>query len=228
MKELTKKRFLFAVLIILGIIAVLAVATVGFELYLYFIKGFRFVYPERFENSWNAVSGIAAWAGVVVSALSAVASFLAVIFAVQVADKQNKISLFEKRYELYDIVKNCKDFSNIIDKTKNKLEIRVLFLVALCYDSIDDEKNIVNTTFVSAKLIVTVQKINQIPFLFKNLDPGCQLSELITSLSGIVNACCATQDTPDLQENIQRLSNYINGEKYEKLVDAMQKELNLK
>lgn len=101
MKELIKKRWFVFLLGIL--IAVVALLGIGFILY---CNGYRIVYPEQFETSWNAVSGFAAWFGVVVSAVSAAASFFAIWFAVRVADKQNKIALFEKRYNCYLVVQN--------------------------------------------------------------------------------------------------------------------------
>ena len=92
----------------------IVVAVVGlllFGLLLYCI-GYRIVYPEQFETSWDAVSSFAAWTGILVSIASAVASFMAVWYAIRVADKQNKIALFEKRYECYMIIKNVVDVSN--------------------------------------------------------------------------------------------------------------------
>lgn len=101
MKELTKKRWFVFLLGIL--IAVVALLGIGFILY---CNGYRIVYPEQFETSWDAVSGFAAWFGVIVSVVSAAASFFAIWFAVRVADQQNKIALFEKRYQCWTKIQN--------------------------------------------------------------------------------------------------------------------------
>lgn len=101
MKELTKKRWFVFLLGIL--IAVVALLGIGFILY---CNGYRIVYPEQFETSWDAVSGFAAWFGVIVSVVSAAASFFAIWFAVRVADQQNKIALFEKRYKCWMEIQN--------------------------------------------------------------------------------------------------------------------------
>lgn len=101
MKELIKKSWFVFLLGIL--IAVVVLFGIGVILY---CNGYRIVYPEQFETSWDAVSGFAAWFGVAVSILSAAASFAAIWFAVRVADKQNKIALFEKRYNCYLVVQN--------------------------------------------------------------------------------------------------------------------------
>ena len=107
MKELTKKTWFVFLLGIL--IAVVVLLGIGVILY---CNGYRIIYPQQFETSWDAVSGFAAWFGVVVSVVSAAASFFAIWFAVRVADKQNKIALFEKRYNFYFIINNlllCSD-----------------------------------------------------------------------------------------------------------------------
>ncbi len=58
--------------------------------------GFRITYNPSLDNNWDAISGCAAWAAVVVSGL-------AIYFAIQapkkIAEEQNRIALFEKRYE---------------------------------------------------------------------------------------------------------------------------------
>ena len=70
-----------------------------------FLFGFRITYAPELENSWEAISAVAAWVGIIVSVASAVASFMAVWYAIQVpkkiVDRQDKIALFEKRYESF-------------------------------------------------------------------------------------------------------------------------------
>lgn len=70
-----------------------------------YCKGFRIAYAPDLENSWDAVSAFAAWGGVFMS-------FVAIIVAIQVpekiADRQDRIALFEKRLEIYNILSSCK------------------------------------------------------------------------------------------------------------------------
>lgn len=75
--------------------------------FLYY-KGFRVTYAPELENSWDAISGCAAWVG-------AIGTILAVFFAVTVANKQNKISLFEKRLEVLYTIQTLKDFSDALN-----------------------------------------------------------------------------------------------------------------
>lgn len=65
-----------------------------FLIFLMYQMGFRITYAPDLENSWNAISATASW-------VSAIASFLAVWSAIQVpkqiAERQIKVDLFEKK-----------------------------------------------------------------------------------------------------------------------------------
>lgn len=83
--------------------------------------GWRITYAPELETSWDAVSGCAAWAGVF-------ASFVAIWFAIyvpkKIADRQDKIALFEKRYECYTIIQNFLTLSNQIENFQTVKEIQ--------------------------------------------------------------------------------------------------------
>lgn len=99
----------------------LAVATVVLLVIIVagFLFGFRITYTPDLNNCWDAISGVAAWIGIVVSIVSVVASFMAIRYAVSVADKQNKIALFEKRYECYVIIKKVLDAAKYLNKSNS-------------------------------------------------------------------------------------------------------------
>ena len=126
------KRFVnsrcFPIIVILGLFLI----PIG----VLFVLGFRITYAPELENSWNAVSGVAAWFGVAVSIIGVVASFMAVWYAVRVADKQNRIALFEKRYELYNIIMSCRVFARMLETTTTRADIKVYFLTVFCKRSI--------------------------------------------------------------------------------------------
>lgn len=83
-----------------------ALLIIGLGIIFAFLLGFRITYAPALENSWDAISGVAAWFGVFASVASAIASFMAVRYAIRVADKQNQIALFEKRYECWTEIQN--------------------------------------------------------------------------------------------------------------------------
>lgn len=78
---------------------------------LLFLCGIRITYAPGLENNWDAISAAATWAGVFVSAIGVVASFVAIWYAIQVpkkiAEEQNKIALFEQRYECFQFFERC-------------------------------------------------------------------------------------------------------------------------
>ena len=114
-----------------------------------FLLGFRITYAPELENSWDAISTIASWAEVIVAIISVIASFMAVWYAIQVpqkiAERQDRIALFEKRCECYTIVQSllvCA--SQLMDARTNK-GVQVTFRIHM-----DDPENIQNVQNISA------------------------------------------------------------------------------
>lgn len=70
--------------------------------------GWRIVYAPELEPDWNSVSAVA-------SLIGAVGTVAAVWFAIRVADKQNQIALFEKRYTAYTKLNKLRMFAEHID-----------------------------------------------------------------------------------------------------------------
>ena len=224
MKDLIRKRWFVFLLGIL--IAVIALLIFGLILY---CNGYRIVYPEQFETSWDAVSAVASWAGIIVSIASAIAAFMAVWYAIRVSDKQNRISLFEKKYELFEIISDCKTFSDLLENAKCNMDVRIMFFASFCYRSPNSEAK--NSTFIAAKYLEIIRKIKQVGFLFGEIDGLAHLPKLIGTLTNLLVNCCKeskADDLDDLQEKKQRFSDYINSKDYKDLIDAMQNQLLLK
>lgn len=77
------------------------------------LLGFKITYAPHLENDWDAISAVAGW-------FSAIASFIAIVVAVQIpkiiAEDQNKIALFEKRYAVYEVLNNCIAYAYVLDR----------------------------------------------------------------------------------------------------------------
>ena len=179
MKDLIRKRWFVFLLGIL--VAVVALLIVGRILY---CNGYRIVYPEQFETSWDAVSAVASWAGIIVSIASAIAAFMAVWYAIRVSDKQNRISLFEKKYELFEIISDCKTFSDLLENAKCNMDVRIMFFASFCYRSPNSEAK--NSTFIAAKYLEIIRKIKQVGFLFGEIDGLAHLPKLIGTLTNLL------------------------------------------
>ena len=113
-KTSEKKRF-----VILACIGI-------FLLVFLYCKGFRITYAPDLENSWDAISAFAAWSGVFMS-------FVAIMVAIQIpkkiADRQDRIALLEKRFEIYDILISCGVIAGLIkDGDENEDILRDFFI----------------------------------------------------------------------------------------------------
>lgn len=86
------KRFFRAPLVwIVSLVCVVIVA-------MYFF-GFRITYAPELETSWDAVSACASWAGVLASTIAII---VAIDIPKRIAEQQNKIALYEKRYTAFN------------------------------------------------------------------------------------------------------------------------------
>lgn len=86
------KRFFRAPLVwIVFLVCVVIVA-------MYFF-GFRITYAPELETSWDAVSACASWAGVLASTIAII---VAIDIPKRIAEQQNKIALYEKRYTAFN------------------------------------------------------------------------------------------------------------------------------
>lgn len=85
------------------------------------LYGWRITYAPELDNSWDAISAVAAWSG-------AAASFIAIWFAIRVpkkiAEQQNRIALFEKRHECYTAIQNLLALKNQIEELQTIKEIQ--------------------------------------------------------------------------------------------------------
>lgn len=98
--------------------ALLAVLVVAFLL------GFRITYAPELENSWNAISAMASWVGTI-------GTVSAIFAAIWVANRQNKIALFEKRYENYIIIQKLLACALQLEDVNTNKGVQVAFRIYL-------------------------------------------------------------------------------------------------
>lgn len=187
MKRFIRKKSVHSILEIIGVFAIFA----ALFLVIWFLRGYRFVYPEQFSNDWNAISSVGTWAGVV-------ASFVAVWYAVRVADEQNKISLFEKRYDCYLMVQNlllCGE--RLKDLNRNNVTFTVLevyFQKAIGSDELINSIELMRMTFeIDEKLAAGV-------FLFSNYD--MDLLHKIIEIGGKLGTATYKGDSEEGKEEL--------------------------
>lgn len=109
------------------LVGILVFVAVAFVMALF---GWRITYAPDLESSWDAVSAVASWGSIVVAAISACASFLAVWYTIKIAEKQKKIDLFNKRYAVYKTLEDCNAFHQSLkdEDFDDSIRIRIIFL----------------------------------------------------------------------------------------------------
>jgi len=124
--------------------------------------GFKITYAPNLENNWDALSACASCVGVI-------SSFIAIIVAIQIpekiADRQNKIALFEKRFVFYKTFCKCISFGESLDQITTREEALRLFFILLSNNPIEMNEKSFDTTLTAVQ-IETVDIINQGLFLF--------------------------------------------------------------
>lgn len=91
------------------------------------LLGFKITYAPQLENDWNAISACASWVGV---AASLGAILVAIRIPKVIAERQDKIALFEKRFAFYDTLNRCINFTRIIGNIQTHRELQVFFIAS--------------------------------------------------------------------------------------------------
>ena len=199
MKKLLNKKILIPVLLIILVLVIVVLYRIGF----------RITYAPELETSWEAVSAVAAWAGVVVS-------FVAIWHAIQVAEKQNKIALFEKRLEFYLTLKKLESISVSMNNLKepiNNKSIQNVFVLTFTQEPklyVEyDRDGIYDKT---AKYLIEIKSILDAgPFLFR-FDMKKYIIEIIQNLVELLYYSDQTEIEDKIKiykENIENIKNNI-------------------
>lgn len=179
------------------VIAIIVVTAVAFIMASF---GWRISYAPGLENSWDAVSAVAAWAGVF-------SSFIAIWFAIQVpkkiAEQQNKIALFEKRLECNKALSSLITFSNYITHSCSTYR-QLFFALSVFFDFPETENNHVLCGKTSHNFIVNFQiTLLSGAYLFENYD--IELAQNASNImQELITALLIAEGEPDdlLPENI--------------------------
>ena len=190
-------------------LAVAVSAVLVIALFLFFC-GFRITYAPELESSWDAISSVAAWAGVF-------ASVLAIIFAIRVpkkiAEEQNKIALFEKRFQCFQLLERfikLAEYIEEVDITKD-LPDTVFFIV---FDFTKKEK-IYSENFL-AKMLEYRSTIHQMRFLFNNIDKD-DIYKLYSAFHQFIGSILDEDNIPEMFNSYKESVDYFM-EKYRKTI----------
>lgn len=145
------------------------------------ILGFRVTYSPRLENSWDAVSAFAAWASVVASTA---AIFVAIQIPKKIAEQQDKIALFEKRFAFYEVLCECNSFARMICNIETHYEILLFFNTSFGKKQIvDNSETSLHREGVLLKAEAT-NILNQGKFLFE-FETKEYIDPLVSSMTAL-------------------------------------------
>lgn len=90
------------------------------------IFGWKITYDPNLENSWSAIEAVGVWVSAVISG---VAIWFAVSAPKHIAQEQNKIALFEKRFASYSVFLKYISFAEILRQIENPKQLSQAFLL---------------------------------------------------------------------------------------------------
>ncbi len=215
MKQLKGKKYFYPVVITGAVVIALIVLR---------LLGFRITYTEP---NWDALSSWASWASVG-------ASFIAIWFAIQVpkkiAARQDKITLFEKRFDCYMAVQQTLEISNSIKDVTDSNKAQFAFELVISIQHPENYNKNVPLSILSyfrylERLVMSGQ------FLFENYDCTDIQSALNEMVKFVLVMYSPVRASPNLtNEEIQQKNNIcqICEQFRDKYLLSMENELNLK
>lgn len=99
-----KKRLRFHKKFLIGVIVIVVFICVMIAL------GFRITYAPELENSWDAISAVAAWAGAIGTVAVLIYNHIAIELTQKSVRQAVDLQLFEKRLELYNAITDDRAF----------------------------------------------------------------------------------------------------------------------
>lgn len=183
--------------------------------------------------------GVIEYLSIVISFISVVVSGFAIWFAVQVpnkiAEEQNRIAIFEKRYSVYREIYRCHTFGFIAQFTENSDEVRKAFLTSFEKEvliDVDQTKIHMETDLSwNLKILMRIQTLletlRQSEFLFADNPWICEYSENVASLITELVAPISMDDKEFIQAK-KKFLDLMNDKMYDKVLDKIEEELQLK
>ena len=124
---------------------------------------------------------------IITSFISVIISTIAVIIAVKIprkiAEKQDKIALFDKRFASYEVFLTFEAFAYQIDKLSDIKNYKKQFMI-IFYNNLDAEFNGIDALTILKSLSL---KLQQLVFLFDNIT-NSEVSKMLESVCDFVIA----------------------------------------
>lgn len=207
-----KKKYV--VLSLVGVAILIAIPSV------LYLMGFRITYAPALENSWDAVSACAAWAGAIATTA---AVFIAIWIPKKIADRQDKIALFDRKLECYMKLQALYAFSSAIRKNNSVVFIKEQYKLWLSLQGFTPGQ--LNLRCVATDLMKTETVFMLGNFLFLNYNIEI-LQEIVGNIKKLMFGLKSDQLTETQIKLRDDLCNSID-DFYITYNDKMEAEINL-
>lgn len=148
--------------------------------------GWKITYNPQLDNNWNAIDAVGGWASAIISGI---AIWFAVSAPKRIAQEQNKIALFEKKFASYSVFLKYTSFAETISQINTLSQLRQAF--SLNFMEYGDETN-------SKELILIIKndekQLMSGLFLFSNFCNGETVHEI---LQGTLEIAALMQNTKE-------------------------------
>lgn len=206
-KRIKVKRLLFLIVALLVLVTTAAIA---------FWIG-TCVASEQVEHIWSAIDALA-------SCIGALGTVAAIFAAHWVADRQNKIALFEKRYELYILVSNFDIFARLLttEIIKTGTNVQMAFFMAF---GVEEKLN--DDVYIRTRCSAVIDKIRQLQFLYENINFQ-YVSYLMNFWKNVIDESLDKQQSRMSVKTIDDFTIKIKSEDFQLILNEMKKEMHLK
>lgn len=145
--------------------------------------GWKITYNPQLDNNWNAIDAVGGWISAVISG---VAIWFAVSIPKRIAQEQNKIALFEKRFASYSAFLKYTSFAETISQIDTLTQLRQAFLLNFMeYGDMTDSKELLLIIKNDEKQLMSGL------FLFSNFCSGEKIHKI---LQGILEVASLMQN----------------------------------
>ncbi len=121
--------------------------------------------------------------------LSIVAIIVAIVVPKVIANKQDKISIFDKRFKSYDVLQKYIAFSDMLKSNKNNADYNGMIVVIFFNGDGDNVKK----SNALLKILEVSTPLKYIPFLFKDISEE-EVEFVIKTLGAFVGAILQNKD----------------------------------